>query len=160
VLLWYYYPSINDWIVTYVKGHKKVVAYKKSLEAMIQEGKSAISFEGFNILCETMCSLEPTGRKFTYQELLFGWAYCAICLNTTMGRSNSVHGIMFHHITWKDDCLVITFPKSKCDQTGEGLSNDKNVYAYLYNLRFNVWEQFPLPGESSFFPSMYDNMRH
>ena len=96
----------------------------------IQEGKSGL-FQGFNIMCETICSLTPTGRKFTYQELLFGWAYSTICWNT-MGRSHSVAGIMFHHITWKDDCLVITFPKSKCDQTGEGLSNDKHVYANPY----------------------------
>ena len=123
-LLWYYKengivmdPSTNDWIDTFVKGYKKVVADKKSRGVMkLQEGKSALSFQRFNIMCETICSLTPTGRKFTYQELLFGWAYSTICWNT-MGRSHSVAGIMFHHITWKDDCLVITFPKSKCDQT-------------------------------------------
>ena len=138
-LLWYYKengivmdPSTNDWIDTFVKGYKKVVADKKSRGVMkLQEGKSALSFQGFNIMCETICSLTPTGRKFTYQELLFGWAYSTICWNT-MGRSHSVAGIMFHHITLKDDCLVITFPKIKFHQTGEGLSNDKHVYANPY----------------------------
>ena len=63
-------PSTNDWIDTFVKGNKKVVADKKNRGVVqIQEGKSGLSFQGFNIMCETICSLVPTGGKFTYQEL-------------------------------------------------------------------------------------------
>jgi len=62
-------PSTNDWIDTFVKGYKKVVADKKNRGVVqIQEGKSGLSFQGFNIMCETICSLAPTGGKFTYQE--------------------------------------------------------------------------------------------
>ena len=34
----------------------------------------------------------------------------------------NVEKLMFQHITWQEDCLVITLATSKCDQTGEGAS--------------------------------------
>ena len=36
---------------------------------------------------------------------------------------------MLQHLDWKGDCLVVTVPKTKNDQTGEGQSKEKHVYA-------------------------------
>lgn len=46
-----------------------------------------------------------------------------------VSRANSVGNVMLQHVDWKEDSMIITFPKHKGDQTGEGLSNDKHVYA-------------------------------
>src|SRR4051812_15231313 len=35
-----------------------------------------------------------------------------------MGRSSMVSGLMLQHISWHDDCLVVTTPKHKGDQEG------------------------------------------
>lgn len=139
-ILWYYKekdvamdPSINSWIDTFIQGYKRKVAEKKSAGIMrIQEGKSPLSFQGYNVLCKTLCTLKPEGHHYTFNEAVFGWAYTTLSWNT-MGRSHSVGTIMFQHISWKDDSLLITFAKSKCDQTGEGLSNDKHIYANPLN---------------------------
>jgi len=121
--------SINEWIDTFITGYKKSIANKKNKGIMkMQEGKAPLSFQGYNTLCETFCTIQPQGRRFNADEVIFGWVYTTLSWNT-MGRSHSVGGLMLQHIRWKDDCLVITFAKSKCDQTGEGLSNDKHVYA-------------------------------
>lgn len=36
---------------------------------------------------------------------------------------------MLSHINWRNDSLVITFAKHKGDQTGDGLGNEKHVFA-------------------------------
>ena len=36
---------------------------------------------------------------------------------------------MLQHIDWRADSLIINIPQQKSDQTGEGLSRDKHVYA-------------------------------
>ena len=46
-----------------------------------------------------------------------------------IARSISVGSLMLEHFDWKDDCLNIKVAKSKSDQTGEGLSNIKHVFA-------------------------------
>jgi hypothetical protein len=40
---------------------------------------------------------------------------------------------MLQHVDWREDCLVITLAKHKGDQSGEGLSNEKHIYANPLN---------------------------
>lgn len=46
-----------------------------------------------------------------------------------ISRGVSIQDLHLEHIQWNGDCLRVTFPKSKGDQTGEGLGNVKHVYA-------------------------------
>jgi hypothetical protein len=40
---------------------------------------------------------------------------------------------MLQHVDWQNDAMLITFAKHKGDQTGEGLGNEKHVYANPLN---------------------------
>jgi hypothetical protein len=36
---------------------------------------------------------------------------------------------MLQHIDWREDAVIVTFARHKGDQTGEGLGNEKHMYA-------------------------------
>ena len=56
--------------------------------------------------------LKEEGKDFLF-------ARCCLTLEwNLMVRSESIVFAHFFHITWKDDCLVFWFAKSKIDQTG------------------------------------------
>ncbi len=44
-----------------------------------------------------------------------------------MCRVVTVNSLMYSHINWENDALLITVTKHKGDQTGEGLGNEKHV---------------------------------
>jgi len=48
-------------------------------------------------------------------------------------RSVSVEDLMLEHITWQEDAMRVIFSKTKSDQTGEGISNDKFIYSNVIN---------------------------
>jgi len=135
-LLWWYTenkinidPKINEWIDTFISGYKKTVADKKARGVMsISEGKSPITYAGFCTIVKYLMELQPHGRRNTWAEGIFGWCFLSLSWNL-MARSHSVGNIMLQHIEWKEDCMIIVFAKHKGDQTGDGLSNDKHVYA-------------------------------
>ena len=129
-LSWYYYQNgelkiearIDAWTNSFVQGYKRTVAEKKACGVMpIQEGKSALSFPGY---CNMM-KLKPEGKRgYSWLAGIFSWVFMLFCWSL-MARSNSVD--------WKMDALVITFAKHKGDQAGEGLGNQKHVFANSEN---------------------------
>ena len=142
-LSWYYYqnserkiePAIDAWTNEFVAGYKRIVADKKLSGIMpIQEGKSALSFPGFVIISEYMMKLKPEDSRkgYSWSAALFAWLFMVFCWNL-IARSNSVANIMLQHIDWKMDALVVTFAKHKGDQAGEGLGNQKHVFANSEN---------------------------
>jgi hypothetical protein len=117
------------WLDEFINGYKKIIADKKARGVMsTKEGKSPISFLGYCEICRVMMSLQPEKRKYTWAESLFAWSFMTLSWNL-VSRANSVGNVMLQHVDWKEDSMIITFPKHKGDQTGEGLSNDKHVYA-------------------------------
>ena len=68
----------------------------------VKEGKSEISFAGYEVLCMTALALTPTknsdnsGVKNTFSEGLFAWAWLTLQWNL-MGRSQNVDDIMLEH---------------------------------------------------------------
>lgn len=126
-------PAVQQRLSDIVEGYVKIVADKKSKGIMkISEGKSPLSFAGYNEVCRAMMTLSPVRNRHTFAESIFSWAFMVFMWNL-MARSDSVNSIMLQHIDWRDDSMVITFAKHKGDQTGEGLSNDKHVYANPIN---------------------------
>ena len=110
-----------------MKRYKKIIAQKKISVIMdVEEGKTKLSYTGYVELCRYMLRMRPDGRRNSYMEGIFGWNYQGLQSNFIC-RNIDVNKLMFQHITWREDYLVIT---SKCDQTGEGASGEKS-----YNLR-------------------------
>jgi hypothetical protein len=74
----------------------------------------------------------PDGvQKNYFQESCFGWAFETWAWNL-IARADSIAGIMLAHLNWREDALVVTFPKHKADQTGDSIGKEKHVYANPY----------------------------
>ena len=117
----------NDWIDNFIKGYKKIVADKKARGIMsISEGKSALSFGGYLHISKTMMTLRPVHRKYTWMEGIFAWSFMTLSW-TLIARANSVGNIMLQHMDWREDALIVTFPKHKGDQTGEMKSTSMRI---------------------------------
>ena len=117
------------WLNNFTSGYKKTIADKKSRGVMsISEGKSPLSFHGYKKISEFMMKLAPESRNHPWSEVIFSWSYMTLSWNL-MARAESVGNIMLQHLDWRDDSLLVTFAKHKGDQTGEGMSNEKHIYA-------------------------------
>lgn len=127
--------SLNDYLDMLVNGYKKTVADKKRRGVMsATEGKSCISNTGF---CEIVkgCRRMAQGDNVNlscFNASIFAVAYVLLQWNL-VSRSVSVEDVQLAHVDWVGDCMEIKFAKSKSDQTGEGISNDKHVYANPVN---------------------------
>ena len=125
--------SIEQWIAAFIQGYKRTVAEKKAAGVMdIKEGKSKLAFNGYVEIAKHLMKKAPVGRKGTWAQGIYGWAFMTISWNL-MARGDSVRNIMLQHVNWKNDCMTITFALHKGDATGEGLGNEKHVYANTYN---------------------------
>ena len=135
-LKWYYSTKnvifdqqVDVWCDQFIQGYKKQVQRKKIKGVMdVHEGKSAISFEGYQKLAKDMMKIEPEGRKRRWGEGIFAWVYqvfswCLMC------RAVNVSLIHHKHFDVREDHFTIEFPKHKGDQCGEGLGNVKAMYA-------------------------------
>jgi hypothetical protein len=139
-LAWYYREcgdvlieaSLNSWCDDFINGYKKTVADKKSRGVMaITEGKAPLSFSGYNQIGNFLARTVPM-NNFNWQLLIFSWSFMVLSWNL-IGRANTVGNIMLQHMDWSQDCLKIKLAKHKGDQTGEGIGNEKHVYANPYN---------------------------
>jgi hypothetical protein len=104
-------------------GYKRLVAEKKLVgEMKMQEGKSPITFQGYNFVAkEAMIATSDHGLAcFAHLFLILCW--------TLMARSVSVGTIMLDHLSWENDSLLVTTPKHKGDQEGNHCY-PKHVYA-------------------------------
>jgi len=139
-LLWWYKEKkiiidkdIDSHLNQLIKGYEVVIAKKKATGVMnISEGKSALSFSGYIEICKIMMKMQPQGNRNPFTKGIFGWSYMIFMWNL-MARAASVGNIMLQHVDWREDSLLVTFARHKGDQTGEGLGNEKHVYANPMN---------------------------
>jgi hypothetical protein len=126
-----------------LKGWSRLVATLKQQAKMdVVEGKLPLSVQGFETLAETLAKArvedfqskrQQRGRNVTVKQgntfgrALFGWAFIVLQWNL-LARSNSIATIMLEHVSWQQDALVITIPKSKSDQSGAN-SIPRHLYA-------------------------------
>jgi hypothetical protein len=135
-LIWYYkekkvdFPtSISQSVETFITGYKKQIADKKLQGVMkTSEGKLPLSFKIYSDICFHLATLKPSGKRSPFNEGIFGWTFMILCWNM-IARSISVSALMLEHFGWIDDSMTIIVAKHKGDQTGDGLSNLKHVYA-------------------------------
>lgn len=84
------------------------------------EGKAPLTFAGYQIIA-TYAIREQRQRSS------FCWLYVLLCWNLIC-RSNNVGFILYDHISWEGDALVIQLPKTKGDQEGTS-SYPRHLYS-------------------------------
>jgi hypothetical protein len=113
----------SDEISSFIKGYKRQVAeLKQNGEMSITEGKIPLPFSGYQFL-----ATRAVFAISDFQLNMFAWLFMLLSWNL-MARSISVATIMYNHIAWANDALVITLPRHKGDQEGSN-SYPKHVYA-------------------------------
>lgn len=94
-----------------IGGHKrKIQKMKQDGEIKVLEGKLPISFSVYTKIIEY--SLK---KDSDFNQMLFSHVYITMCWNL-MSRSNNVALLLYQHITWENDSLLVTLPKHKGDQ--------------------------------------------
>jgi hypothetical protein len=101
----------------------------------VVEGKHRLTFAGYCLIARRLQSLHPesvpskaqTKKYSIWSQTVFGWPFFVLQWNM-MARSASVSGVMLEHITWEEDCLIITTPQHKGDQEGAKVV-PKHIYA-------------------------------
>lgn len=121
--------DISKYLDDTINGYKTIIANKKQRGIMkLQEGRLPLTFTGYLELSLLLMGLVIVG---SLSGPAFGWCYFIITWNL-MCRSNSTANIHLNHIQSQNDCMTITFAKSKGDQTGEK-EGEKHVYGNPLN---------------------------
>ena len=115
-------PELDTRLSALLSGFKRRVAQAKQTGTMkITEGKQPITFAGYRMLADLLF------RGSNFNVATFSWPFLLLCW-CLMARSNSVANIMFQHISWEMDSLVVQFAQHKGDKEGQ-VRFGRHVYA-------------------------------
>lgn len=104
-------------------GYKRKVAdLKQNGEMRLGEGKCGLSFDAYKFLATL--AIKSTSA---FQTAIFVHLFLVLCWNL-MARNVSVHELMYNHIWWENDSLVMTFVTQKNDKEAKH-SPPKHIYA-------------------------------
>jgi hypothetical protein len=107
----------------FFEGYVRTIAQLKQDGVMaLIEGKQPMSFKGFKFLASK--ALE---QKTDLNLAIFSHLYLILCWNL-IARCVSIGGLMYDHVSWKNDSMVIVFPSHKSDKEGRN-ALPKHVYA-------------------------------
>ena len=105
-----------------MSGMKIVVAaYKREFGASIDQGKRAVSFEVYKILCEELYNGKVDDHFFAHAFLTMEW--------NLMKRSNNCANIHVYHIQWRSDSFIYYFGTYKGNQTEDRANDPQRVYS-------------------------------
>ena len=109
----------------FFEGYVRRIAKLKQDGVMpIVEGKQQMSFEGYKFLAS-----KAIAQKKDCNLAIFSHLYLLLCWNL-IARCVSVGSLMYNHISWENDSLVIVFPSHKGDKEGR-TALPKHVYAKI-----------------------------
>jgi hypothetical protein len=110
----------------FIDGYNRNIAELKQNGTMsLTEGKRPITFVGYQYIAAQALHCDcATQAPFVFSFILLCW--------NLMARSISVGSLMYKHILWEQDALVVYIPKHKGDQEGKR-SHPKHVYANPIN---------------------------
>ncbi|KAH9074603.1 hypothetical protein Ae201684P_022405 [Aphanomyces euteiches] len=104
-------------------GYKRKVArLKQEGELPMGDGKAAVSWKGYEMVCKHAFS-----GDMKHSSSLAFHPFVTFCWNL-MARSVSTASLQFEHITWKGDALLVQFCLTKSDQEGN-FCFPKHIYA-------------------------------
>lgn len=120
---WFLSDESKNKMSQFMAGCKRQIAeLKEGGEMPMQEGKAPMSSKGYYFLGEK-------SLKHTEDMGLGVFAHCflTLCWNL-MARSVSVSHILYDHVSWEEDALVINLGKTKGDQEGKNAFG-RHLYA-------------------------------
>ena len=107
----------------FFKGYNRKIAQMKQDGIMsIIEGKQPMSFKGYKFLAR-----KALDQQNDFKISISCHLFLILCWNL-IARCVSVGSLMFNHISWKLDSMVIVFPSHKGDKEGKS-ALPKHVYA-------------------------------
>ena len=115
--------DIEKMLKEFFAGYQRKIALLKQDGVMsIVEGKLPLSFRGYKFL-----SCKAMEQTTDYSASIFSNFFLIMCWNL-IARCVSVGSLMYNHITWENDSMVVVFPSHKGDKEGKR-SSPKHVYA-------------------------------
>jgi hypothetical protein len=100
---------------------RKVTDQKLHTGSSLEEGKKAMNFDVYKLMCTKLIKMETPEADFVHLFLTLEW--------NLMARSDNCTNLHISHIEWRNDCLVFFFAKTKGDQTGEKSDSPWHVYS-------------------------------
>lgn len=97
-----------------ITGYQRIIQKKKQNgEIDMHEGKYPLSFSGYRFLAK-----KAIAQTTDFPLAIFAHIFLLLCWNL-LARCVSVSSIMFQHISWEEDSMVIVFPTTKSDKVGK-----------------------------------------
>jgi hypothetical protein len=97
----------------FFEGYVRTTAQLKQDGVMaLIEGKQPMSFKGFKFL-----ATKALEQKTDLNLAIFSHLYLILCWNL-IARCVPIGGLMYDHVSWKNDSMVIVFPSHKSDKEG------------------------------------------
>ena len=106
----------------FAEYQRKIALLKQDGVMSIVEGKLPLSFRGYKFL-----SCKAMEQTTDYSTSIFSNFSLIMCWNL-IARCVSVGSLMYNHITWENDSMVVVFPSHKGNKEGKRCS-PKHVYA-------------------------------
>ena len=100
---------------------RKVAEEKMETGVSLEEGKKAMTFEVYKLMCDKLIKTGTNEATFAHLFLILEW--------NLMARSDNCKNLQLGHIEWRHDCLVFFFGKTKGDQTGDHSDTPWHVYS-------------------------------
>lgn len=126
--------KISDEWHTQVKsildGYEKTINDLRRRGLMkINEGKRHLKFRGYELISKKFMTMSPTGERVgsNWGTSIFCWSFLTMLWNL-MSRSESVSALLFEHLDWENDALIVEEQGHKGDQMGADRFG-KHVYA-------------------------------
>ena len=115
-------PLFRDKMSTLMKGFKRTIVQQKVQSGeSLEEGKEAMSFACYKLLCSKFFE----GKK---DEYLFALVFLTLEWNL-IARSDNIVNLGLSDFEWSDDSLVVYLKKSKTDQEGANGKTPFHLYA-------------------------------
>ena len=109
-------------MATFNRGIKRKVTQEKMEAGLsLEEGKKAMNFDVYKLMCGKMLTMNSDEGSFAHLFLVLEW--------NLMARASNCMNFRLGHLEWRHDCLVFFFGKSKRDQTGENSDSPWHVYS-------------------------------
>ncbi len=124
--------EVDNAIKKAIASYKRDVGDKKRRGVMRKkEGKSPYNLNGYKTICKHFMKMKPQKNATTWNEGMFASLFTKLSVNT-IGRSDNIDDLLFTHIDWENDALVLRFSTTKSDQAGETTSEKKRLYSNPY----------------------------
>ena len=129
------FSQLDTMLESVLGGYEREIATQK-LEGRrpLFEGKSHLTFAGYQHLCEKLACERPVrhssgqgGQSLSWSLITFGWLFFVLQWNL-MVRSVTCAKVLLTHISWQEDAMLVAVPQHKGDQEGRK-AFAKHLYA-------------------------------